>query len=81
MGRNYLYSREIHGEVRDSTLDAARVGNETRFLNYATTPANNCDCKVLIVDNDLRIGLFATEKIAKGAELLLDYGEKYWQLS
>jgi hypothetical protein len=39
-GRNYVF--ELDSEI---LLDAARVGNETRYLNHAQSPLSNCYAK------------------------------------
>ncbi|KIM87761.1 hypothetical protein PILCRDRAFT_260311 [Piloderma croceum F 1598] len=60
-------------------IDAAKVGNNTRYANHAEPPKDNCEARILLVNGEHRIGFFATKKVAVGQEILLDYGKGYWQ--
>ncbi|KAF8588188.1 hypothetical protein K439DRAFT_1335979, partial [Ramaria rubella] len=51
LGRNYLFGLNV-----EWTIDAALVGNETRFINHATGNAANCKADVREVNGDHRIG-------------------------
>lgn len=68
---NYLFTLN-----RSQSLDADRVGNETRYFNHKEVP--NAYVKIFLVNNEHRIGFFAKEKIQKGRELFISYGEGYW---
>jgi len=59
-------------------IDAAKVGNNTRYENHAKKPNFNCEAQIRLVNGEHRIGLVATKKIDVGEEILLDYGEGYW---
>ncbi|KAG7452006.1 uncharacterized protein BT62DRAFT_915773 [Guyanagaster necrorhizus] len=71
-GLNYNFELNL-----SLTLDAARRGNETRYLNHSDKP--NCEVLVKNVNDEHRIGIFTCENVNKGEELFLDYGPRYWQ--
>lgn len=52
-------------------VDATMHGNAARFINHSCEP--NCYSRVVVVDGQKHIVIFALRKIYRGEELTYDY--------
>ncbi|KAI9484159.1 MAG: hypothetical protein EXX96DRAFT_561119 [Benjaminiella poitrasii] len=66
VGGSYLF------RVDDETvIDTTRKGNIARFANHCCTP--NCSVKVMIIDKQKRVVIYAIRDIESGEEITYDY--------
>ncbi|CAJ0953357.1 unnamed protein product, partial [Mesorhabditis belari] len=73
--RGKIYDR-IHlsyqfGMNEEETCDAFRIGNPIRFANHLKNP--NCKTKIVLVNAEHRIGIYAGRDLEAGEELFFDY--------
>ena len=66
VNRSYLFNL-----TSDYVVDASRKGNKTKFANHSSKP--NCFTKMLNVNGDIRIGLFASQDIEPQSEVRYRY--------
>lgn len=58
-------------------IDAKQMGNYTRFVNHSSDA--NCSTMRVVVDGVSREAMIAVRPIARGEQVLFDYGAGYWQ--
>lgn len=84
--RGMIYDRKMLSFLFDLNkewcIDAARLGNKTRFINHADAPEKglNLEAKILLVNGEHRIKFTALRAISRGEELFFNYGKKFAEL-
>ncbi|KAI1315828.1 histone methyltransferase set1 [Mortierella claussenii] len=66
IGSSYLFRVDD-----DTVIDATKMGNIARFINHCCTP--NCNAKVITVDGQKKIVIYAKRDIEEGEEITYDY--------
>ena len=73
--RGQVYDRRVSSYLFNlndrNALDAETRGSALRFANHSTNP--NCIPKVVLVDSEHRVAIFAKKDIPAGTELFYDY--------
>lgn len=54
------------------TVDSNYKGNKIRFANHSDKP--NCSVRIIMVNGDERIGIYAKNRIEADEEITIDYG-------
>ncbi|KIY44821.1 SET domain-containing protein, partial [Fistulina hepatica ATCC 64428] len=72
-GRNYLFDANPVMSV-----DSSKLGNESRYINHAAEGRHNCNTKILLVNGDHYIGIFARRTIKPGEEVTINYGPRFF---
>ncbi|PIS00253.1 MAG: hypothetical protein COT84_08595 [Chlamydiae bacterium CG10_big_fil_rev_8_21_14_0_10_35_9] len=73
----YLVKYPVRHFFSRLVIDASKLGNHTRFINHSRTP--NCQMFSVIRNKIPRMIFVSTEKIEKGNEIMVDYGNLYWK--
>lgn len=81
--RGIIYDRKLLSFLFDLNnewvVDAARLGNNSRFINHAEYERDglNCEAKIVLVNGEHRIKFVALRDLKEGEELLFNYGKKF----
>ncbi|KAI7903606.1 histone methyltransferase [Cokeromyces recurvatus] len=65
-GGHFLFRVEY-----DTIIDSTKKGNKARFINHCCAP--NCSVKVIVVDNQKKVVIYAIRDIEPGEEITYDY--------
>ncbi|KAJ1517472.1 Histone-lysine N-methyltransferase setd1b [Coelomomyces lativittatus] len=66
IGSSYLFRLDD-----DRVVDATKCGNFARFINHSCDP--NCTAKIISLDNEKKIVIYAAKRIDIGDEITYDY--------
>lgn len=81
--RGLVYDRNFRSFLFDlnaqMVVDAAKMGNKTRFINHAYTEGQGLNVKpeIVFVNGEHRIKFVALRDIKVGEELLFNYGKEF----
>ncbi|KAJ3130228.1 hypothetical protein HK100_008151 [Physocladia obscura] len=66
IGSSYLFRIDD-----DNIIDATKSGNLARFINHCCDP--NCNAKIITVDGQKKIVIYANKPVSEGEEITYDY--------
>lgn len=66
IGSSYLFRID-----EDTVVDATKMGNIARFINHSCSP--NCIAKIITVEGEKKIVIYASRAIEEGEEITYDY--------
>ncbi|KXS18345.1 SET domain-containing protein [Gonapodya prolifera JEL478] len=66
IGSSYLFRVD-----EDTIIDATKMGNLARFINHSCDP--NCNAKIINLDGQKKIVIYAKKDIEEGDEITYDY--------
>ncbi|KAI0750473.1 hypothetical protein C8Q74DRAFT_1211933 [Fomes fomentarius] len=72
--RNYVFGLSQGSET---SVDSMFAGNPARFINHAPHKKANVTVSIPLVNGEQRIGIYAKKNIARGKELLMNYGPEF----
>ncbi len=79
-GARSAYDMNVNAKTKTLlTIDAARMGNEVRFINDYRNVDSTPNVYMAIALDDVRQPVHASRHIQAQEELLLDYGVEYWE--
>ena len=80
VGDGYLADTGVKNKTGTHTwcIDAAEMGNETRFINTTSEP-EKVNCKMWLSKDRrrARVYIYTTRRIKAGEQLFMDYGKNY----
>lgn len=62
-------------------LDALTYGNVVRCMNHGSGAATNVEFRQVVQHGMVRVAALTTRPVARGEQLLVDYGTRYWTRS
>ena len=62
-------------------LDALTYGNVVRCINHGSGAARNVEFRQVVQHGMVRVAALTTRPVARGEQLLVDYGTRYWTRS
>jgi histone-lysine N-methyltransferase EZH2 len=70
---SYLFDVIQNVGNENTTIDATRIGNNSRFVNHGEGEEVNVTTRSIMVDGQLKMCMFAAKDIKNGEELFFDY--------